>query len=57
MQCRICLEGPEGHSNPLRVRCLCKTGAFHDSCLIKWLYHKYQDNVDTTQNNDIIPRC
>ena len=71
MQCRICLEGPEGHSNPLRLRCACKTGAIHDACLIKWLSHKYKGNVSATHGNepathgnvpathcnDIIPTC
>mgnify|MGYP001209616103 CR=1 FL=1 len=57
MQCRICLEGPGGHSNPLRVRCLCTTGAFHDGCLVKWLSHKYRDDLITNHDHDIIPTC
>lgn len=57
MQCRICLEGPDGHSNPLRLRCLCKTDAFHDGCLIKWLLHKYKDDMSENKDYDIIPRC
>lgn len=67
MQCRICLEGPEGHNNPLRLRCLCKTCPFHDACLIKWLFHKYRENVRENHDHDynyyheseynIIPTC
>jgi hypothetical protein len=60
--CRICLEGPHGISNPLRLRCSCTDGGFHDICFVKWILHyihnRYQQQ--TTPVNDfenILPTC
>lgn len=60
MYCRICMEGPGGIENPLRVRCNCKNCAFHDSCLIKWIIQLHKNamsNRSREYNDEILPNC